>query len=107
MEVEIVKSIANSGGAVVCCVVIVVLFLRYLTDLNNSINVKVENAIGEMAREHVEDAQATRLAFQTQLGDLADRVFEIADKTAAIVKENAVAVRGLEEAVRELQNKMK
>lgn len=99
MEVEIIKTIAGSGGSVVCCVVLVVLFLRHLTESNAKIDA--------LAKQHAEDAKSARDAFQTQLHDLADHIFEIADKTASIVKENAVAVRGLEEAVRELQNKMK
>ena len=107
MEVEILKSIAGPGGSLVCFVAVVVLFLRYQTDLQNSIHAKVEAAIGDLANKHAEDSKAARDAFQTQLANLADRVFEIADKTAEIVRGNALAVKGLEEAVRELQNKMK
>jgi predicted small secreted protein len=110
MEIELLKAL-SSGGGVVVCVAMVILFLKYVTALqesfsnqlksiNESYSQKTEASIQKMAEDFTKEHAATRLAFQTQIESITERVFDIVDKTST-------AITGLEGAVRELQVQFK
>lgn len=99
MEVELLRAIPG-GGAVVGVIVLVILFLRHIKEMHESYGSKIESSMATMADKFNSEHSATRQAFQSQIEKLTDQVLDVS-------RETSTAVKGLEDAVRDLQTKIK
>lgn len=98
MEVELLKALPG-GGSLVVCVALVILFLKHMREVHEANTTKTAEAIKEMTERFNAEHAETREAYQGQMKSITDKVFDIANSTTQ-------AIKGLEIAVRELQQKI-
>jgi hypothetical protein len=91
VEIELVKQAATSGGGVVVCLALVVLFLKHIAATNDAHQASIRDITDKFSQQH----DATNAAFQTQIGILTGKVFEVAEKTAGAVSELKGAINEL------------